>query len=51
MHLSDAMHMINRNNPKFSDPQVWENSVDPDQAAPEGQSDQCLHCLPLVCIF
>ena len=30
------------NVPKFSDRQVWANSVDPDQEP----SDQCLHCLP-----
>ena len=30
------------NDPKFSDRQVWANSVDPD----EEQSDQDLHCLP-----
>ena len=30
-----------RNAPKFSDKQVWANSVDPDQTAPEGAaSDQ-----------
>ena len=38
------------NDPKFSDRQVWANSVGPDQTAPEGawkeQSDQGLHCLP-----
>ena len=32
-----------RNNPKFSDRQVWVNKEDPDQIA---QSDQGLHCLP-----
>ena len=37
--------------PKFSDRQVWANSLDPDQTAPRGngieeQSDQGLHCLP-----
>ena len=26
----------NRNVPKFSDREVWANSVDPDQAAPRG---------------
>ena len=31
--------------PKFSDIQVWANSVDP-ETAPEGESDQGLHCLP-----
>ena len=31
-----------RNFPKFSDRQVWANSVDPDQE----QSEQGLHCLP-----
>ena len=31
-----------RNDPKFSDRQVWANSADPDQTAP----DQGLHCLP-----
>ena len=30
------------NDPKFSDRQVWANSIDPDQTAP----DQGLHCLP-----
>ena len=30
-----------RNVPKFSDRQVWANSADPDQTAP----DQGLHCL------
>ena len=35
---------IYRNVPKFSDSQVWANSEDPDQTAPE-QSDQGLHCL------
>ena len=30
------------NDPKFLDRQVWANSVDPDQTAP----DQGLHCLP-----
>ena len=40
------------NDPKFSDRQVWSNSIDPDQTAPrsslllEEQSDQGLHCLP-----
>ena len=34
---------IYRNVPKFSDRQVWANSADPDQTAP--QSDQGLHCL------
>ena len=32
------------NGPKLSDTQVWTNSADPDQTAP--QSDQGLHCLP-----
>ena len=32
-----------RNDPKFSDRQVWANSADPDQTAE--QSDQGLHCL------
>ena len=38
---------IYRNFPKFSNTQVWANSVDPDQTAPRGaeQSDQGLHCL------
>ena len=31
-----------RNDPKFLDRQIWANSVDPDQTAP----DQGLHCLP-----
>ena len=30
-----------RNDPKFSDRQVWANSADPEE-----QSDQGLHCLP-----
>ena len=34
-----------RNDPKFSDRKVWANSTDPDQTAPEEQSDQGLHCL------
>ena len=34
-----------RNDPKFSDKQVWANSADPDQTALEEQSDQGLHCL------
>ena len=33
------------NDSKFSDRQVWSNSADPDQTAPQ-QSDQGLHCLP-----
>ena len=32
------MYTTCRNHPKFSDRQVWANSVDPD--------DQGLHCLP-----
>ena len=32
------------NDPKFSDKQVWANSVDLDQT--DEQSDQGLHCLP-----
>ena len=35
-----------RNNPKFSDRQVWANSVDLDQTVRQEQSDQGLHCLP-----
>ena len=31
-----------RNVPKFSERQVWANSADPDQTAPEEQSDQGL---------
>ena len=42
-------HCLYRNDPKFSDKQVWANSADPDQTAPllllEEQSDQGLHCL------
>ena len=34
------------NNPKFSDRQVWANSVDLDQTVRQEQSDQGLHCLP-----
>ena len=44
--LSEAqVHRSYRNDPKFSDRQVWANSVDPDQTA-----DQHLDCLPF-CIF
>ena len=37
-----------RNDPKFSDRQVWADTVDPDQTAPRGSqtADQGLHCLP-----
>ena len=31
---------------KLSDKMIYANSADPDQTAPEEQSDQCLHCLP-----
>ena len=41
---TDILHY--RNDPKFSDTQIWANSADPDQTAPEEQSDQGLHCLP-----
>ena len=36
-----------RNDPKFSDRQVWANSADRDQTAPLGaeQSDPGIHCL------
>ena len=37
--------LIYRDDPKFSDRQVWANSVDPDKTAPLEQSDQGLHCL------
>ena len=40
-----SIDYIYRNDLKFSDRQVWANSVDPGQTAPE-QSDQGLHCLP-----
>ena len=33
---------MQHNDPKFSDRQVWANTLDPDQTAP----DQGLHCLP-----
>ena len=33
-------------NTKASDKMTDANSVDPDQTAPEEQSDQGLHCLP-----
>ena len=33
MFCSSSMY---RNDPKFSDRQVWANSADPDQAAPGG---------------
>ena len=36
------------NDLKFSERQVWANSVDPDQTAPSKQSDQGLHCLPFL---
>ena len=29
-----------------SDKMTYANSTDPDQTAPEGESDQGLHCLP-----
>ena len=32
------------------DGQIWTYSVDPDQTAPEEQSDQGLHCLLTECI-
>ena len=35
-----------RNDPKFSDRYALANSADPDQTAPQEQSDQGLHCLP-----
>ena len=41
-------NLVNRNDLKFSDRQVWANSADPDQTAPlllEEQSDQGIHCL------
>ena len=31
---------------KVSDKMAYANSVDPDQTAPQEQSDQGLHCLP-----
>ena len=31
---------------KVSDKMAYANSADPDQTAPEEQSDQGLHCLP-----
>ena len=37
-----AKSFFHKNDPKYSDRQVWENSVDPDQIAPE---EMCLHCL------
>ena len=39
------MFTVYHNDPKFLDRQVWANSADPDQTAPEEQSDQGLHCL------
>ena len=33
---------------KYSDRQVWANSVDPDQMLQNAASDQGLHCLPLI---
>ena len=41
-------HFHYYNDPKFSDTQVWANSVDPYQTVPE-QSDQSLHYLT-VCL-
>ena len=34
--LDMVVRDIYRNDPKFSDRQVWANSVDPDQTAPSG---------------
>ena len=36
-------HFDYRNDPKYSDRQVWANSVDADQ---KEQSDRGLHCMP-----
>ena len=38
-------------NGKYCDSQVWANSADPDQTAPEEQPDQGLHCLPFCLNF
>ena len=35
----------NKSQNKFQTDRSWANSVDPDQTAPEEQSDQGLHCL------
>ena len=43
-HLQDHWSSGYCNDPKFSDRQIWANSVDPDQTAP----DQDLHCLPAI---
>ena len=39
---TDKYFINYRNDPKFSDRKIWENSADPDQTE---QSDQGLHCL------
>ena len=44
INLKFEQTMEYRNDPKFSDRQVWANSVDPDQVLEE-QSDQGLDCL------
>ena len=36
LRLCQAGQLTYRNVPKFSDRQVWANSVDPDQTAPRG---------------
>ena len=45
-HILAVCSYLYRNGPKFLDRQVWANSVDPDQTAPNQQSDWGLHCLP-----
>ena len=42
------MKILGSNNPKYWDSQAWANSVDPDQMPQNAESDQGLHCLPLI---
>ena len=49
--LTSCLWIINigqnyHKNRKFLDRQAWASSVDVDRAAPRGESDQYLHCLP-----
>ena len=36
--IPEGAIIMYRNDPKFSDKQVWTNSVDPDQTAPRGST-------------
>ena len=48
---SDQTAWMYRNDPKFSDRYAWANSVDPDQTAPEEQSDDRVYTVcHSVCI-